>query len=136
MAATFKRVPEHADELRKLASRQGVLNVCSWEPRLAPRSAVLTVAQPRQSVAQQRAGLLEALDAQRLSRSRQACTYASTLPHQLGQHGEAVPPGQDLTGANLDPGLGSPGFTEVGVRVSACALPALCKAFTATCRQD
>jgi len=61
IAATFKRLPEHADELRKLASRQGSLGFCSWEPRLAPRSAVLVLREPERGISQQRASLLDAL---------------------------------------------------------------------------
>ena len=61
MAAMFDRLPEHGDNLRKLACRQGSLGVCSWKQSLAPRSAVLTVTQPPTSISQQRAAMLDAL---------------------------------------------------------------------------
>ncbi|CAE7235076.1 unnamed protein product [Symbiodinium pilosum] len=86
IAATFSRLPEHADELRKLASRQGRLGVCSWEPRLAPRSALVCVAEPERSILQQRTALLDALQA-----SASATAPVSPNRRGGGGHSEDVP---------------------------------------------
>ncbi|CAE7594631.1 unnamed protein product, partial [Symbiodinium necroappetens] len=83
IAATFKRLPEHADELRKLANRQGSLGFCSWEQRLAPRSAVLALTEPVPGISQQRAALLDALQGAQAGAAGAGAVYESQLRNEV-----------------------------------------------------